>query len=117
MDTNEAPNHAEGALDREQLQRVLDQVDVWRKQLINLARSNRLLYFRHTRTSTLEIKETPERYAAVLPRLFAGGYWYLLVPRRKMSLTTSRVQLVTTLDRPMTNSSLRRRPRKTSVTH
>jgi hypothetical protein len=38
-------------------QRVLEQVEKWRKELINLFRGNRLLYFRHTRTSTLEIEE------------------------------------------------------------
>ena len=31
--------------DRDQ-RRVTEQIDTWRKQLINLARSNRLLYFR-----------------------------------------------------------------------
>ena len=44
---------ATGSGDHEQ-ERVLDQIEVWRKQLINLSHSNRLLYFRRTRTSTLE---------------------------------------------------------------
>lgn len=70
----------EVALDTKERERVLDQVDVWRKQLINLARSNRLLYFRHTRTSTLEITESPERLAAVVRRLLAGGSWQFHMP-------------------------------------
>jgi hypothetical protein len=35
--------------------KVLDQLDAWRKELVNLNRTNRLLYFRHTKTSTLEL--------------------------------------------------------------
>lgn len=36
--------------------RVLQQLARWRQDLINLSRSNRLVYFRHTKTSTIEIK-------------------------------------------------------------
>ncbi len=38
-------------------QKVLDQIEYWRRELINLTRRNRLLYFKPTRTSTLEITE------------------------------------------------------------
>ena len=36
-------------------QKVLDQLAAWRKELVNLNRTNRLLYFRHTKSSTLEL--------------------------------------------------------------
>ena len=49
-------------------QRVLDQIEIWRKELINLARSNRLLYFRHTKSSTLEIVREPDQIAEVVAR-------------------------------------------------
>ncbi len=35
--------------------RVLDQINAWREDLINLNRNNRLLYFRKTKSSTLEL--------------------------------------------------------------
>ena len=35
--------------------RVLDQDNTWREDLINLNRNNRLLYFRKTKSSTLEL--------------------------------------------------------------
>ena len=50
---------AEGRTDDVQ-QRVLDQIDVWRKQLVDLSRRNRLLYFRRTKASTLEILREPD---------------------------------------------------------
>jgi hypothetical protein len=58
--------------DRDQ-RRVAEQLDTWRKQLINLARSNRLLYFRHTRMSTLEIACAPDELVEVTDRLLGGG--------------------------------------------
>ena len=60
--------------------RVVDQLEVWRKQLINLARSNRLLYFRATRTSTLEIIGAPEDFASVVAQLLAGNSWRFYTP-------------------------------------
>ena len=36
--------------------RVLDQINAWREDLINLNRNNRLLYFRKTKSSTLELR-------------------------------------------------------------
>jgi len=65
--------------DRDQ-RRVVDQIDTWRKQLINLARSNRLLYFRHMRMSTLEIAYGPDRLVEVADRLLAGGSWRFYEP-------------------------------------
>src|SRR6185437_1561719 len=65
--------------DRDQ-RRVAEQIDTWRKQLINLARSNRLLYFRHTRTSTLEIPCGPDELAEVADRLLGGGSWRFYEP-------------------------------------
>src|SRR6266536_1362742 len=65
--------------DRDQ-RRVVDQIDTWRKQLINLARSNRLLYFRHTRMSTLEIACEPDELTEVAGRLLARGSWRFYEP-------------------------------------
>jgi very-short-patch-repair endonuclease len=65
--------------DRDQ-RRVVDQIDTWRKQLINLVRSNRLLYFRHTRTSTIEIPCPPDELSKVADRLLARGSWRFYEP-------------------------------------
>ena len=65
--------------DRDQ-RRVAEQIDTWRKQLINLARSNRLLYFRHTRMSTLEIACAPDELAEVTDRLLGSGSWRFYEP-------------------------------------
>lgn len=61
-------------------QRVLDQIEIWRKELINLARSNRLLYFRHTQSSTLEIVREPDQVDEVVARLLANGAWRFFMP-------------------------------------
>ena len=61
-------------------QRVLDQIDIWRRELINLARSNRLLYFRHTKSSTLEIVREPDQIEEVVSRLLAGKRWKFYAP-------------------------------------
>src|SRR2546422_9803675 len=37
--------------------RVRDQINAWREDLINLNRNNRLLYFRKTKSSTLEVRQ------------------------------------------------------------
>ncbi len=60
--------------------RVLEQIDVWRKELINLARTNRLLYFRHTKSSTLEIVREPDQVPQVVERLLTGGSWRFHFP-------------------------------------
>ena len=59
---------------------MAEQIDTWRKQLINLARSNRLLYFRHTRMSTLEIPCGPDELVEVADRLLGGGSWRFYEP-------------------------------------
>ena len=59
---------------------MLDQIDVWRKELINLARSNRLLYFKHTKSSTLELACEPGRVDDVVARLLSGGSWRFHFP-------------------------------------
>jgi very-short-patch-repair endonuclease len=60
--------------------RVIEQIDIWRKELINLARTNRLLYFRHTKSSTLEIVREPDQVSQVVERLIAGGAWRFHFP-------------------------------------
>jgi very-short-patch-repair endonuclease len=59
---------------------VRQQIEIWRKELINLARSNRLLYFRHTKSSTLEIVREPDRVGEVVSRLIAGHAWRFFMP-------------------------------------
>jgi hypothetical protein len=46
--------------------RVNQQLEKWRQDLVNLTRRNTLLYFRHLKTSTLEVVEPG------LPELAAG---------------------------------------------
>lgn len=75
-----ASAHAPDTSNKMSRERVIGQLDIWRKQLINLARSNRLLNFRHTRTSTLEIVGDPETLAGVVSRLLAGGSWGFHMP-------------------------------------
>ena len=55
--------------------RVLAQIEVWRKELVNLARSNRLLNFRDSRSSTLGIVAGPDEVAGVVEHLLAGKSW------------------------------------------
>jgi hypothetical protein len=59
---------------------VLDQIEIWRKELVNLARSNRLLYFRHTKSSTLEIVREPDQIQDVVAEVLAGRSWRFYVP-------------------------------------
>jgi Protein of unknown function (DUF4011) len=66
-------------------QRVLDQIEIWRKELINLARSNRLLYFRHTKSSTLEIVREPNQIAEVVTRTLTGRAWRFYEPPERRS--------------------------------
>lgn len=69
-----------GIVNENDRRRIIDQIDIWRKQLINLARSNRLLYFRHTRTSTLEILDEEANLASVVAKLLAGRACSFHVP-------------------------------------
>jgi len=66
--------------DRTDPRRVIEQVRQWRDELINLARGNRLLYFRHTKSSTLEITVEPDEAAAVVRELLEGGSWRFFIP-------------------------------------
>ena len=61
--------------------RVLEQIRIWREDLINLARSNRLLYFRHTRSSTLEIAVRQRDEAAeIVQAVLDGKTWSFFEP-------------------------------------
>ena len=51
--------------------RLRQQISAWRDELVNMTRRNRLLYFKHTRTSSLEI-ETPSAFE-VAARLTSSG--------------------------------------------
>ncbi len=42
---------------RDSRQQVIEQVTQWRDELINLSRRNKLLYFRHSKTSTFDIEQ------------------------------------------------------------
>jgi len=51
---------------------VLNQINSWREDLINLNRNNRLLYFRKTKSSTLELRLTSAGASELLGRLSNG---------------------------------------------
>lgn len=55
--------------------RVAGQVDIWRRELIGLTRSNRLLYFRRTKVSTLEIIPVEVSFDEVVRHLQHGASW------------------------------------------
>jgi very-short-patch-repair endonuclease len=61
-------------------ERVLAQIEIWRNELVNLARSNRLLHFRDTRASTLGIVADESEVAAIVERLLRGGSWTFFEP-------------------------------------
>lgn len=60
--------------------RVLAQIEAWRKELVNLARSNRLLNFRDTRSSTLGIVAAPHEVGGIVGHLLAGKSWEFFAP-------------------------------------
>ncbi|WP_420121977.1 DUF3320 domain-containing protein [Nakamurella sp.] len=62
------PERAAGpALNRAQADRLGRQLDAWRRQLVALDRRQRQLYFKHTRTASLELAEpTPAGVAELL---------------------------------------------------
>jgi very-short-patch-repair endonuclease len=60
--------------------RVLAQIEVWRKELVNLARSNRLLHYRDTKTSTLGIVREEHELGPIIKRLLAGRPWRFFEP-------------------------------------
>lgn len=61
-------------------ERVLAQIEVWRKELVNLARSNRLLHYRETRASTLGIVAEEDEVASIVERTLRGERWTFFVP-------------------------------------
>ncbi|MBI4728048.1 MAG: DUF3320 domain-containing protein [Acidobacteria bacterium] len=62
-------------------ERVREQVRRWRDELINLSRLNRLLYFRPTKTSTLEIEApSPAKILAAFEGPSARGWRFHIPP-------------------------------------
>jgi hypothetical protein len=61
-------------------ERVLAQIELWRKELVNLTRRNRLLNFKDTRSSTLGILREPDELADVVAHLLAGKSWQFFEP-------------------------------------
>ncbi len=61
-------------VDRELRRRVAE----WRDELINLTRQNRLLFFRHTRSASLEI--TAPASSTILTTLEQGRHWEVFLP-------------------------------------
>jgi hypothetical protein len=70
-------------------ERVLAQIEIWRKELVNLARSNRLLHFKDTRSSTLGIVVAEDETAAVVDRLLEGRTWSFFMPPEEDEEATS----------------------------
>ncbi len=60
--------------------RVLAQIEIWRNELVNLARSNRLLHFRDTRASTLGIVADESQVPEIVARLLRGRSWTFFEP-------------------------------------
>ena len=60
--------------------RVLAQIEIWRNELVNLARSNRLLHYRDTKASTLGIVAEESEVAGIVDRLLNGGTWTFFLP-------------------------------------
>jgi hypothetical protein len=58
--------------------RLRDAVRRWRDELINLTRANRLLYFKHTRTASLEI--TTPGGDRIIEQLDGGKHWIFQRP-------------------------------------
>ena len=62
-------------------ERTVEQVSIWRDDLINLARSNRSIFFKHTKVSTLEIKIlVPTEASRIIQRLSEGQSWRFFHP-------------------------------------
>ena len=77
---DQSPHSPDGTVEDGPRRRVLEQIGVWRKELINFAKSNRLLYFKHTKSSTLELVLEPDEIGEVVTRLIAGGSWRFQFP-------------------------------------
>ncbi len=57
------------------------QIETWQKELVNLTRRNRLLYFKHTKSATLEI--TAPHADTVWKTLLNGGWHFYSPPEPK----------------------------------
>lgn len=69
-------------MERRQQQKLEQQLKKWRDDLVNLSRRNRLLYFKHTRSASLEI-QLPPSSQEIFDRLNAGGaraFWEFQLP-------------------------------------
>ena len=60
--------------------RVLAQIEAWQKELVNLARSNRLLNFKDSRSSTLGIVAAADEVDQIVEHLLAGKSWRFFEP-------------------------------------
>src|SRR4051794_16569498 len=58
--------------------RLMTQIGGWRDELINLTRTNRLLFFRHTLTASLEIVEPG--MDKLFEQLDKGRFWEFFEP-------------------------------------
>ncbi len=73
--------------------KVLEQLDGWRKELVNLNRTNRLLYFRHTKTSTLALSgRTPDQLLAALDNPSRLGWGFVVAGDAERSLPRDHVR-------------------------
>jgi hypothetical protein len=60
--------------------RVLAQIELWRRELVNLTRRNRLLNFRPSKSSTLELVVEPDELSSVVEHVLAGKFWRFFEP-------------------------------------
>lgn len=95
-----------------------DRVRAWLKRqrddLINMSRRNRLLYFKHTKTASLEIvRPTPEEVLRKLVRRGAGGAWDF-IPALGSAGGAGRELVVADKDADQLEKALKLLERKTS---
>jgi REase_MTES_1575/Protein of unknown function (DUF4011)/Protein of unknown function (DUF3320)/AAA domain len=74
--------------------RVLVQIEIWRKELVNLARSNRLLDYRETRASTLGIVAEDDEISTIIDRLLDGATWTFFMPPEEADRVEAEHELV-----------------------
>lgn len=77
-DDNPAPSELDPGLQGRE--RVLAQIELWRNELVNLTRRNRLLNFRPSKSSTLELVVEPDELRPVVDHLLAGRSWRFFEP-------------------------------------
>jgi very-short-patch-repair endonuclease len=68
-----------GKLTAELDRRLRDQIAAWRNELVNLTRRSRLLYFKHTKTGSLEIVE-PSAAQIAFEIATRASHWYFTTP-------------------------------------